>query len=104
VRRNEDDPKEKPVSEKSAVRLEPPINLERDTLPTMDTQLLLEQLEAVLSLPVASSGHAPRVNELDSRVTAPVGSDTSSSYDDDTEPSVDTRLLRDAILAAGKSA
>jgi hypothetical protein len=97
LRRNEDDPKEKPVSEKSASRRETIASPERDTLPSIDQQFLRDQLEALLS------SHALRGGEAAPRDAQQAESDTNA-YDRDTEPSADALLLRDAILAAGKSA
>jgi hypothetical protein len=101
LRRNDDDPKEKPVSEKSAARYAPPVSLERDTLQAIDPESLRDQLEALLASPVVvSSGHTWRGSGPKSGEADQVESDTSA---DDSEPSADVRLLQDAFLAAGKS-
>jgi hypothetical protein len=98
LRRNEDDPKEKSVSEKSTARHESPVSIERDTLPTIDQLFLRDQLEALLSSHVVS-GHTSRGDECKAEQA-----DSDAPYERDTEPSADALLLRDAILAAGKSA
>jgi hypothetical protein len=102
LRRNEDDAKETLVPEKSAAR-HTPSNTERDTLPAMDPQFLRDQLEALLSSPEGVSARHGSNSQLVSRHLEWAESD-GSAHEDDTEPSIDTRLLRDAILAAGKSA
>ena len=92
------------MSEKFAARHEPPISQERDTLPMIEQQFLRDQLEALLSSPaVANFGHASGGSELEGEDAAQAEFDTSAD-ERDTEPGVDARLLRDAILAAGKSA
>jgi hypothetical protein len=96
LRRNEDDPKEKPVSEKFAAQRAPTAGTERDTLPSMEQQFLRDQLEALLA------SHALGGSDL--RAGAEPAESDTDSYDRDTEPSADAVLLRDAILAAGKSA
>jgi hypothetical protein len=100
LRRNDDDPKEKPVSEKSAAQHAAPVGLERNTLAKIDPEFLRDQLEALLSSAVvANSGHGWRGGGLKGADTTRTESDTSTD-----EPSADAGLLRDALLAAGKSA
>jgi hypothetical protein len=89
------------VPEKSAAR-HTPSSLERDTLPAMDPQFLRDQLNALLSSPEGESARRGSNGQLVSRHLEWAESD--GAHEDDTEPSIDTRLLRDAILAAGKSA
>jgi hypothetical protein len=101
LRRNEDDSKETPVPEKSVPRHKPPSSEERDTMPAIEPQLLRDQLEALLSSPEGTYSKRKRA----SGDAEPAESD-GCDYEDDTEPSIDidARFLRDAILAAGKSA
>jgi hypothetical protein len=96
LRRNDDDPKEKPVSEKSAARYARPVSLERKPLATIDPEFLRDLLEALLSSHVvANSGHPRRGSGLTSGDADQAGSDTTAD---------DARLLRDALLAVGRSA
>jgi len=103
LRRNDDDPKEKPVSERSAARYAPPVSPERDAPKAIDPEFLRDQLEALLSSPVvANSGHSWRGAGLESDGAAQAESDTATD-ELDGEPVADVRLLRDAFLAAAKS-
>ncbi len=89
------------MSEKSAART-PPANPERDTLRSIDHQFLRDQLETLLA------SHTPRGSDPQTDDAEQAGSDTVSDErgagQRDNERGADARLLRDAILAAGRSA